>query len=100
MNRGREADAGIREPHQRIGALEAETGRVDLNEVRLHLGEIHRNPCFMKTLRESLRASVILREPLDVVIERVEAGCGDDPGLPHRTAEHMLLPPRTDHQLA
>ena len=100
MDRRREADAGIREPRQRVGPLEAETGRVDLDEVRLHLLEIHRDARLVETLRERLRASVIVREPLDVVIERVEAGRGDDPGLPHRTAEEVLLAPRMGHQLA
>ena len=54
----------------------------------------------METLRERLRASVVVREPLDVVVERVEAGRGDDPRLPHRTAEEVLLAPRALHELA
>ena len=71
-----------------------------MKEVRLHLLEIHRDACLVETQREGLRASMILHEPLDVVIECVEAGRGDDPGLPHRTAEEVLLAPRMDHQLA
>ena len=75
-------------------------GHIDLNEVRLHLLEIHRDARLVETLRERLRASVIVREPVDVVIERVQPGRGDDPGLPHRTAEEVLLAPRMRHQLA
>ena len=85
---------------KRVGPLEAETGRIDLDEVRLHLLEIHRDACLVETLRERLRASVIVREPVDVVIERVQPGRGDDPGLPHRTAEDVLLAPRVLHELA
>ncbi len=42
---------------------------------------------------------MILREPLDVVIERVETRRGDDPRLAHRAAEPVLLDPRLRHQL-
>ena len=54
----------------------------------------------METSRERLRARVIVREPVDVVIERVQPRRGDDPGLPHRPAEEVLLAPRLRHQLA
>ena len=73
---------------------------IDLDEVRLHLPEIHRDARLVETLRERLRASVIVREPVDVVIERVQPGRGDDPGLPHRTPEEVLLAPRVRHELA
>ena len=40
--------------------------------------------------REPLRASVVVCEPLDVVVERIDARRGDDPRLPHRAAEEVL----------
>ena len=40
------------------------------------------------------RARVVVGEPLDVVVERVEARGGDDPGLAHRAAEAVLLDAR------
>ena len=43
---------------------------------------------------------VILGQPLDVVVERVQATCGHDPGLPERPAEHLLPAPRLVDQLA
>src|SRR4029453_14095267 len=42
---------------------------------------------------------MVVGEPLDVVVERVDAGRRDDPGLPHRSAELVLETPRPLHQL-
>ena len=36
---------------------------------------------------------VVLGEPLDVVVERVQAGGREDPRLAHRAAEHLLAAP-------
>jgi hypothetical protein len=44
-------------------------------------------------------AGVIVGEPLDVMVERVDAGRGDDARLPHRAAEEVLAAPRLRHQL-
>src|SRR5439155_556038 len=40
------------------------------------------------------RACMIVRESLDVIVERVLRGGGDDPGLAHRSAEEELARPR------
>ena len=48
----------------------------------------------MPALGEPARARVVVGEPLDVVVERVDAGGGDDPRLAHRAAEEVLLAPR------
>ena len=37
---------------------------------------------------------MVVGEPVDVVVERVDARRGDDPGLPHRAAEEVLRAPR------
>jgi hypothetical protein len=42
---------------------------------------------------------VVVREPLDVVVERVDAGRRNDPRLAHRAAEEVLLAPRALHEL-
>ena len=53
--------------------------------------EVDRQPGRGPALGEPARAGVVVGEPLDVVLERVEAGRGDDPGLAHRAAEAVLL---------
>ena len=98
-HRRREPDALAEEPLERIADLEAESADVDLNEVRLDLLEVDRDACLVQPLAEAAGARVILREPLDVVVERVDAGRGDDPRLAHRSAELMLVPPRAQHSL-
>ena len=50
------------------------------------------SPAACQPSAEALRARVVVGEPLDVVVERVDAGRGDDPRLPHRAAEQVLLP--------
>ena len=72
---------------------------VDLDEVRLDLIEVDGNTCFVERLGERARARVVLGEPFDVVVERVDAGGRDDARLPHRSAEQVLLPPGALDQL-
>ena len=43
---------------------------------------------------ELTRQRVIVGEPLDVVVERVQRAGGDDPRLAHRAAPHLLVAPR------
>ena len=81
-------------------ALEAERRDVDLHEVRLDLLEIDGHAGCVERLRERACAGVVVGEPVDVVVERVEAGRSHDPGLAHRPAEEVLLAPRALHQLA
>ncbi len=42
---------------------------------------------------------MVLGQPLDVVVERVQPGSRHDPCLTHRTTEAVLLDPRAPHQL-
>jgi hypothetical protein len=53
----------------------------------------------VQTLGQPPGPRVIVREPLDVVVERVDPGRSDDPRLPHRTAELVLESPGLPHQL-
>ena len=53
----------------------------------------------MPALGESPGALVVDRKPLDVVVERVQRGRGDDPRLAHGAAEQELLPPGDLDQL-
>ena len=60
---------------------------VDAGELREPLGQ-----------RAGVR--VVLGQPVDVMVERVERAGGDDPRLAHRAAEHLLVAPRLVDQLA
>ena len=42
---------------------------------------------------------MVLRKPVDVVVERVDAGGRHDPSLAHRASEEMLVAPRLRHAL-
>ena len=100
VDRRREPDARSREPSERVGPVEAERRRVDLDEVRLDLLEIDGHSRLVDRLGERARPRVILGEPLDVVVERVQPRSRDDAGLAHGAAEQVLLPPRAGHELA
>ncbi len=80
-------------------AIEVAPGEVELDEVRLDLLEAHGQPGGLPRLGEPPRAGVVVGQPLDVVVERVQRRRRDDPGLPHRAAEEVLLAPRACHQL-
>ena len=89
----------VGEPSERVRPVEAEPRRVDLDEVRLDLLEIDRHSRLVDRLGERPRPLVILRQPLDVVVERVQTRSRDDAGLSHGAAEQVLLPPRAGHEL-
>ncbi len=94
MDRRREPDARLAEPRERLVAAEPERADVELDEVRLDLVEVDREPGRVPALGEPARAGVVVGQPLDVVVEGVHAGGGDDPGLAHGAAEQVLLAPR------
>ncbi len=99
MDRRREADPRVAQRRQGSRAVEPERLEVDLNEVRLHPLEVDREARLHERFGEPSRAGVVVREALDVVVERVDASRGDDPGLAHRAAEEVLLPPGALDQL-
>ena len=73
MDRRREPDARLAKRASASSRSSAERADVELDEVRLDLVEVDRAarpPC--QPSREPPRAGVILGEPLDVVVERVE----------------------------
>jgi hypothetical protein len=43
---------------------------------------------------------VIVGQPVDVVVERVDAGGGTDAGLPHRSAKPLLPAPDLVDEIA
>ena len=79
--------------------MQPEGADVDLDEVRLDLLEVDRDARLVQPLAEAAGAGVVLGQPLDVVVEGVDARGGDDPGLAHRAAELVLVAPRAQHPL-
>ena len=72
-------------------------GVVDLedHDVRLDLAGIERDAGQRRQPdRQRARVLVVVGQPVDVVVERVQRARGDDPGLPQRAAEHLLVAPR------
>ena len=49
--------------------------------------------------REPLRTGMVVGEPVDVVVERIDASGRDDAGLAHRAAEEVLQAPCVRHHL-
>ena len=86
-------------PGDRVVGAEPERAGVDQHEVRLHLLEVDRHAGLDKALGQAAGVRVVIRKPLDVVVERVEPGGRDDPGLAHRAAEEVLEAPRLRHPL-
>ena len=57
-------------------------------------------PSARQPVRQHARVLVVLGQPLDVVVERVQAAGRDDARLPERAAHHLLPAPRLVDQLA
>ena len=100
MDRRGQPYADCAEPVERVAAFQTERLDVDLDEVRLDLLELDRDAGRVERLGEPTRARVVVGEPVDVVVERVQARRGDDPRLTHGPAEQVLLAPRALHELA
>src|ERR671910_2203060 len=98
VDRRRERDTLLGQ--SRHGLLLRERGNVELDEIRLDPVQVDREPRLRETQGEPLRAAVVVGEAVDVVVECIDAGCSDDPGLAHRAAEEMLEPPRVAHHPA
>ena len=89
----REANPCLAQDLQRLRPVELERLEVDLDEVRLHLAQVDRRARGDERVRKPSRPDVIVGEPVDVVVERVDAGRRHDSRLPHRPAEQVLLAP-------
>ncbi len=72
---------------------------VDLDEVGLDAVGVDRKPGLGEAARKPLRPRVVVGQAVDVVVERVDTGRRDDPGLAHRAAEEVLQPTRVAHHL-
>jgi hypothetical protein len=82
-----------------VGAGDPEWLDIDLHEVRLDLLEVDRHTGRVERFGERPRSRVIVRQPPDVVVERVHARGGDDSRLAHGATHEVLLAPGTFHQL-
>ena len=72
MRRLREADVLLPESLERLVCRQPQRSDVDLDEVGLYLFEVDRQAGRVQALRKAPRPGVILRKPLDVVVERVD----------------------------
>ena len=66
---------------RRVGHREDDDVGLDRGEIELDAGEL------CQPLGQPPRAGVVVGQALDVVVERVQAGRGDDAGLAHRAAQ-------------
>ena len=93
----REQDALGAQPRDGFVRRQAEAGRVELHEIGLDLVDFDGKAGFCQSLREPAGVGVVLRKPVDVVVERVDAGGRHDPGLAHRASEEVLEASRLRH---
>src|SRR5206468_8173148 len=89
-----------RHPHARLRKLgrgclsrSAVALQVDHDDVRLRVGGSDGGTAGQQ-LGEPLRVRVIFRNAIEIVIERIESGRGENPGLPHAAAQSFADFPR------
>ena len=90
---GADQDALLLEGRRQFGSahrtahVEPDDVGLDARRIELDAGDLG------KPLGQMAGVGVVLGQALDVVIERVQAGGGDDPGLAHGAADLLLDPP-------
>src|SRR6516225_4744626 len=63
-------------------------------EHQICLGLLHLDACDLRQpARKCARISMIVSKAIDVMVECEDAGCGADPGLPHRSTKPLLKAP-------
>ena len=81
--------------------LAADAGAVGIEEHQIGLGLLH---LYAADLREPTgerpRMGVVIRQPIDMMVERMKAGGGANAGLSHRTAEALLPAPDLVDEIA
>ena len=82
-----------REERRGVRHLEDDDVRLDRRRVELDARQL-RQP-----VGEPRGVGVVLGQPLDVVVERVQAARRDDARLAHRAADHLLVAPGLVDQL-
>ena len=93
VDRRGERDAGLAQARERLVARQAKRVDAELDEVRLHLLGVDRQPGRVPAVGEPSCAGMVVDKPVDMVLERVDTGGGDDPCLTHRSSEEVLLAP-------
>ena len=85
---GVDPDAALATPPQELGQV----GHAEDDHIRLGLPNERNAGEPGETARQTLRVRVIVGQPLDVMLERVEPGRGKDAGLAHGPSEHLAEP--------
>jgi hypothetical protein len=94
-------DAAVHHGEQHAALLQrldhffaGDAGAVGVEENQVGFGLLHIDPGDLRqTPRQRPGVGVIVRQPVDVVVERVNAGGGANAGLPHRAAKPLLPAP-------
>src|SRR6202048_495457 len=86
---GIDANSGTRELAREIGRADRRAADVEEDDIRLRLEHAHsgNGP---EPIRQEPRIVMIDAQPLDIVVERVEARCSDHTRLPHGPAKPEL----------
>src|SRR5579863_2704100 len=81
--------------------LAADAGAVGAEEHQVGLGLLHLHAADLRqAARQRPRIGVIVREAVDMMVERMEAGGSADAGLAHRSAEALLPAPDLVDEIA
>src|SRR6185312_1986961 len=95
--RAQHAEPDAVAPHgSGIELIPSQAGLVNVedHDVRLHGARFELDPGNAgQLLRQLPGPLVILGQPIDVVLQGIDAGGGNDPGLPHGAPETLLVAP-------
>ena len=82
------------------GRIQAQPANVHDDDVGLHAVKIDLHAFHLvKMFRQEPGVGMILRQPLEMVIQRMNAGGGQNAGLAHATTKHFSQASRLRHKL-
>src|SRR3954447_7037543 len=90
-----------RGPGTEVIAPQTRSGNVEDHDISLDRARIELDAGNAGELQSQLPGPlVILRQALDMMLQGIDASCGDDPGLPHGAPEALLVAPGLLDELA